>query len=284
MKTMKQPDLGKKILELRKAKGLTQEELVDLCNISVRTIQRIETGEVTPRSYTVKTILSALDYDISKIQFEEEIPVNKNKDSNFENKFFVNADKKQNIINQLLLSCAFGIIYFVLGFFEGAADYLRFESDELLFGIKGYIILKGLVLISFLFFMRGFIIIGGLLNSYLLQIVASIMLVMGILILSYDIASVFYLSFERKYVLVGASITYGAIGIAFGITLVHLKDQLGSIATVAGIIEILAAVFFLFLVVPIGFFLLMPAELLEIIILFKVINMLKQEDKEKSIV
>ena len=63
---MKQPELGKKIVELRTAKGLTQEELVELCNISIRTIQRIENGEVTPRSFTVKTILAALDYDLGK--------------------------------------------------------------------------------------------------------------------------------------------------------------------------------------------------------------------------
>ncbi len=60
---MKQPDLGKKISELRKAKGLTQEELIEKCNISVRTLQRIESGEVTPRSYTVKIIFAALGYD-----------------------------------------------------------------------------------------------------------------------------------------------------------------------------------------------------------------------------
>lgn len=60
---MKQPDLGKKIIELRKAKGLTQEELVEKCNLSVRTLQRIESGEVTPRSYTLKIIFSALDYN-----------------------------------------------------------------------------------------------------------------------------------------------------------------------------------------------------------------------------
>jgi transcriptional regulator with XRE-family HTH domain len=63
---MKQPELGRKISELRKAKGLTQEELVEKCNIGVRTIQRIEAGEVTPRIYTVKTIFAALDYDLSK--------------------------------------------------------------------------------------------------------------------------------------------------------------------------------------------------------------------------
>ncbi|MBN2611129.1 MAG: helix-turn-helix domain-containing protein [Bacteroidales bacterium] len=60
---MKQPELGRKILELRKAKGLTQDELVEKCNISVRTLQRIEAGEVTPRSYTVRIIFEALDYN-----------------------------------------------------------------------------------------------------------------------------------------------------------------------------------------------------------------------------
>ncbi|MBQ0741032.1 helix-turn-helix transcriptional regulator, partial [Aquimarina celericrescens] len=59
--------------ELRKSKGLTQEELVEQCNISVRTIQRIEAGEVTPRSYTIKTILSALDYDLEKIKSEDSL-------------------------------------------------------------------------------------------------------------------------------------------------------------------------------------------------------------------
>ena len=62
---MKQPELGQKILELRKNKGLTQEELVEKCNINVRTLQRIESGEVNPRSFTVKIIFNALDYDMN---------------------------------------------------------------------------------------------------------------------------------------------------------------------------------------------------------------------------
>jgi transcriptional regulator with XRE-family HTH domain len=61
---MNQPDLGRKIAELRKAKGFTQEELVEKCNLSVRTLQRIESGDVTPRSYTLKIIFAALDYQI----------------------------------------------------------------------------------------------------------------------------------------------------------------------------------------------------------------------------
>jgi len=61
---MKQPDLGKRIAELRKAKGLTQDELVQKCNLNVRTLQRIESGDVTPRSYTMRLIFAALEYDI----------------------------------------------------------------------------------------------------------------------------------------------------------------------------------------------------------------------------
>jgi transcriptional regulator with XRE-family HTH domain len=45
---IQQPELGKKIADFRKSKGFTQEELVEKCNLSVRTLQRIEVGEVTP--------------------------------------------------------------------------------------------------------------------------------------------------------------------------------------------------------------------------------------------
>lgn len=62
---MNQPDLGKKILEIRHLKGLTQGELAEKCNLSLRTVQRIESAEVTPRSHTIKVIFSSLDYDIN---------------------------------------------------------------------------------------------------------------------------------------------------------------------------------------------------------------------------
>jgi len=86
--TMKQPDLGKKILELRKQKGLTQEELVELCNINVRTIQRIEAGDVTPRSFTIKTILEALGIDAGTF-FEDII--------NEENKIHLSQSDKHTL-------------------------------------------------------------------------------------------------------------------------------------------------------------------------------------------
>ena len=71
MKTMQQPALGKRIAELRKIKGLTQEELVHKCNINVRTLQRIENGVVMPRSYTIKMIFEALGSEIDLNEYME---------------------------------------------------------------------------------------------------------------------------------------------------------------------------------------------------------------------
>ncbi len=60
---MEKLDFGSKLIEVRKAKGLTQEEVAEKCKITVRTIQRIESGIVTPRAYTIKIISDALGFD-----------------------------------------------------------------------------------------------------------------------------------------------------------------------------------------------------------------------------
>lgn len=56
---------GKLVKELRIKKGMTQEELADKTEVSPRTIQRIENGEVDPRAYTLQMIAKALDVDFS---------------------------------------------------------------------------------------------------------------------------------------------------------------------------------------------------------------------------
>lgn len=63
---MNQPDLGLKVAELRQQKGLTQERLAELCEVSPRTIQRIESGEVDPRAYTLHCLGEALDFDFGE--------------------------------------------------------------------------------------------------------------------------------------------------------------------------------------------------------------------------
>jgi uncharacterized Tic20 family protein len=63
---MNQPDLGLKIAELRQQKGLTQEKLAEYCEVSTRTIQRIESGEVEPRAFTRNSLSNILEFDFGK--------------------------------------------------------------------------------------------------------------------------------------------------------------------------------------------------------------------------
>ena len=71
---MNQHEIGNKLSELRKKKGLTQEELAIRCGVNVRSIQRIEAGTVSPRVATLKLIGAELDY---------EIPFDENDDTKF---------------------------------------------------------------------------------------------------------------------------------------------------------------------------------------------------------
>lgn len=63
---MNQPGLGLKVSELRQQKGLTQEQLAERCEVSARTIQRIESGEVDPRAYTLHSLGEALEFDFGE--------------------------------------------------------------------------------------------------------------------------------------------------------------------------------------------------------------------------
>lgn len=62
---MRQPEIGQKIAELRKQKGFTQEDLAFECQLNVRSVQRIETGEVEPRISTLKILSEVLDFEFN---------------------------------------------------------------------------------------------------------------------------------------------------------------------------------------------------------------------------
>jgi transcriptional regulator with XRE-family HTH domain len=279
---MKQPELGKRIVELRKQKGLTQEELVDRCNISVRTLQRIETGEVTPRVYTIKTILAALDYDLSKISdnensfFESVILF-------FKNMFLIEIDQEKPsgyLIRQLNIAWIFGIIYFLSGFAEAPAEYYRYEEGRMIFSNALYIIIKIVVMVSFFFFQRGFVLVGFLFRNYLMKIISYILIFCMLLTIAYDIASMFYDADERKFILGAEALTFGAILIIFGFSLLRLRRSVGMVSNFAGIFEIVAGCFFLTVILFfIGDVLLIPAELFEIVILYKSAELIRSKQQ-----
>lgn len=198
---MKQPELGQKILELRKSKGLTQEELVEKCNLNVRTIQRIEAGEVTPRTFTIKSILDVLGYDFNTI---------------------LNAQFTSHARKFLKLAWIFGIVYFVTGFFEFAAEYYLYKDDEMIYTNAIYIGVKLIVLLSFSFFMYGFTLISDIFKNPILKITAYLLLISFFLAISLDILILYFDILPREIILVIESITFGAIQLVFGIALIKL--------------------------------------------------------------
>lgn len=115
---MKKLDFGTKLIEVRIAKGLTQSDVAEKCKISVRTIQRIESGLVTPRAFTIKVICETLEFDFfetSKTGYEV---CTENQNSNLEDhkvlwylkdlfNLKTNAMKKISILTTSLLVISF---------------------------------------------------------------------------------------------------------------------------------------------------------------------------------
>ena len=59
--------IGEKIRNVRKKKGLPQEELAELAKVNLRTIQRIENSENEPRGKSLHLICDALDLNAEDI-------------------------------------------------------------------------------------------------------------------------------------------------------------------------------------------------------------------------
>ena len=58
---MKNKDLAKRVKELRKRSGISQELLAENSGLSLRTVQRIENGETQPTGDSIKRLSSALN-------------------------------------------------------------------------------------------------------------------------------------------------------------------------------------------------------------------------------
>lgn len=60
-------EISKKLVLARKKRGLTQEQLAGMANVTVRTIQRIENGESVPRLFTIKALADALEMNFEDL-------------------------------------------------------------------------------------------------------------------------------------------------------------------------------------------------------------------------
>jgi hypothetical protein len=234
----------------------------------VSSIQRIEAGEVTPRSYTIKTILGALGQDLEAI----------NHSASGKEYHLIEPEKVNYTIKTLTLACVFGGIYFLLGFPEFYADWSRFADNIIPYPTTIYIVLKVCTLISLVFFIKGFWVLGTELQNTILKFSSLVLIVLSTLIYIYDITSIFVEIIPMEYFISAMSISFGAIGVLFGIGIIKLKGQLGNTALATGVFEIVVAVFFFTIILAwLGYILMIPLILMEIILLYKAVDLLKRE-------
>ncbi len=267
---MEQPQLGLKITALRKQKGLTQEELVEQCNINVRTLQRIESGEVSPRTYTIKMILSALDYDYESLQESR-------RQSRTEIALIPPKEAK-SIHSLLSMAWIAGVLFLVVAVFEGITDYVRVDDGEFIFGIWGHITIKALVILFNGLLLFGFLIAGNVLKNHLMKISSLLFLFALLCFYAFDIASVFSTTMEIEFIFLAGAIGFGAVGIVFGIAVLKSRQLLGTLGLVSGIMELLMAVCLLTVFLsPLSLILLIPVIILEVLVLYKVASLVKEQ-------
>lgn len=249
-------------MELRQQKKWTQEELVERCNINVRTLQRIEAGEVTPREFTIRAIFSALEFQADRI--EETL-------------------KARGALRALRLGWIAGIVYFLLGSLETLVDYWRFEEALLAsFGLL-YTAVKLLAVASFTAFMLGFAALGKVFSRELVSIAAYVMIAAVTIIGIYDVISLFSGLTATEFVTVKGieAMIFGSADVLFGAALLTLRQRLGTVALLAGIGEVLVGICFITVLLAIpALVLLIPVTVLEIVLLYKAYQQLQPKGAE----
>ncbi len=259
---MQQPELGLRLTALRKEMNLTQEDLVTRSHVSVRTIQRIESGEVLPRMSTVKILLEALGQSFESFQTETQQTMNTQP----------NATNEPHRIALLTATIAGGI-YLVSEIIIGAMDVAWLLSDEKweMWANLFYVGIAVVLVASYILFVRGFIILSRIFENPLLRIVsyALIVAITGISIL--DISSLFTKDYENLLLpYASASVMLGSLTIVFGVALIRLQDGMGELSRVAGMLEILSGCALITVVLFfISYVIMIPALVVEILVLYR---------------
>ncbi len=263
---MKQPELGRKISVLRQEKNMTQEELVEACNVSVRTIQRIESGEVTPRVSTVKIIIAALG---ESMDFIYQLP-----------------DRTKSVRNiestETWLQAAWvcGIVAFILGFIDTGIELARNGTGSPNMSMALYLSVKMGGLISYIVFYMGLIKLGDFFENHLLSIACYLQIALSFFMTSADIISLYYEGSIMSWVTIGTGLMmgFGAAGVVLGVGLLRLQDSMGQTAKAAGVLEIVGGICLVtVLLFILGLLIYLPAMILEIVLLYKAYEYVKAE-------
>ncbi|MCR9251013.1 MAG: helix-turn-helix domain-containing protein [bacterium] len=259
---MKQPQLGSLITKARKEKRLTQEELAEMCTVNVRTIQRIEAGEVNPRSYTLNIIYAALEFNPEGVE--------RTFLGTFKNLFYPTPQSISNTNQKVLLIAGMiaGIVWLCMGIFD---LYLLFTYGE---DGDVDIITGGIYILIYFFsaflFYRGFLFLGIKESSNILVVGSYFVLVVTLILSVVQTIALFQGWFMNPLLAISESVFSGISGIALGYGVYSIRDKYGTPAKLGGILEAIAGfTFAIVILAPIGLMLLGPAIICEVLVLYQ---------------
>jgi transcriptional regulator with XRE-family HTH domain len=261
---MKQPELGQKILELRKQKGFTQEELVAQCNINVRTIQRIESGEVNPRSYTVKIILEVLGEDLNLIKVH---PITEN----------IESDWTKNELKMLNNSWIFGIFLTIISLIS-VLVLIYFTANKVNnIGVLTFKIVSSILFFILIIpFLNGYKVLAKKFNNILL--VNAVYIYFGVsvlmtIIMFFTKSSGFISALEIVFS-VTSMVVLGTGELIMGLGILKLKENVGSLAQITGTIKIVNGIMLITVILsPIAMFFMIAILILEVVFLHNTFKM-----------
>jgi transcriptional regulator with XRE-family HTH domain len=240
---MKQPELGTKINEIRNQKGITQKELSESCNVDIRTIQRIESGEVVPRMSTLKLIASFLEIEMSLFNGN-------------------NIDIKSSYFSKILLfSFIIGLINFFAWFFY---SHLIPGNN---FSLSTNLYLAIVYTVTGVLLYYGIYTLGKNQDNRIIQIASIITMVCIPLFLITLLISENVTPYFNTLIV----IVFGMNSIFFGIGLLRNRNQFALFYKIAGILQIVIGPFFILpfpIINLIGLWLSMPFFIIILIILF----------------
>ncbi|MCK5177475.1 MAG: hypothetical protein KAQ92_07135 [Candidatus Aenigmarchaeota archaeon] len=119
-------------------------------------------------------------------------------------------------------------------------------------------------------FFQGFILIGEKLKNQFLVKSSYIIIIVTIIFCFYDMISLRFIYIENDLISITILFLIGIVNIFFGIGIYKLKDKFGTIATIAGVLEIIIGIMYSsILLVFIAILLTIPVAILEIKILFR---------------
>jgi transcriptional regulator with XRE-family HTH domain len=273
---MQQPELGKRLTALRKEKNFTQEDLVTKSHVSVRTIQRIEAGEVLPRLLTVKILFEALGEKYESISTKPTQVMETQKS------ILPNANK-----NAVLVAALAGAIYLVTSVILGVMDIAWLADSDLWASWMDtiYIGLTVVLVISCALFARGFIVLSTVFENTLLKGAAALLIVgvaaKGVLdVSSLSVEDIEYLWLPYTVM----SILFGALSILFGVALIRLQDSMGELSRIAGMLEIVMGCLLITVVLFfISYLIFIPTVVVEILVLYRGYEYLSRSESSNSV-